>query len=401
MKNNIKRIAILALSGMLAAGSMAGCSKGVDGTKTVVTVNDEEIKLGTVNLALRYRQAQMIQTYDAYFGGSDGIWSKVIDQESGRTYGEETVRNTLDQIIDMVVLRQHASEYEVTLSEEDQAAITETAGNFIEANDEATLVKLGVDQDQVEELLELYCYNAKMYEPIAADADMEVSDEEAAQTGVTFVEVAPMIDSEESAEEAAETEDASEEDVQAKAQQILDEILATADADMNAIAKGVDENLSARTTHFTTNLGGDEEDSSGVPEVVQERVRSLTDGEIAGELVEEYGTYYIVRLDAAFDAEATESQKTTIQNERKQELYNETLEQWREESEITEQDKALETLEVKDNDRYSFKLEETEAPEEETGEVAEEATTADESAEDENVADEVAGEEATGDEAAE
>ena len=61
MKNYFKKAAVCAAAATLAVGSMTGCSKNVDGSKTVSTVNDEEIKLGTVNLMLRYQQAQTAQ----------------------------------------------------------------------------------------------------------------------------------------------------------------------------------------------------------------------------------------------------------------------------------------------------------------------------------------------------
>ena len=372
MKNCLKKAAIGVVATTLAVGSMTGCSKNIDGNKTVSTVNDEEIKLGTVNLMLRYQQAQTAQMYEMYFGGSTGIWSQVADEESGETYGEQTLSDVMEQVEDMVILRQHASDYDVAVSDEEKDKIKKAAEKFISANDETTLTYLGVDQDMVEQVLELSYYKEKMHDPMIADADTEVSDDEAAQTGVTFVKVT---DSEE------EQEDSEEEkaDAKTRAQQILDEVMATADADMDAIAKDIDEDLSATTTHFTTSSSAEDEDSTTVPQEVRDTVKNLTDGEVASKLVESDGAYYVVRLDAAFDQDATEDEKEMIINDRQQKLYDETTEKWREDSKITQNKKVLKTLKVTDNDKYSFKQADTDETENDA--AAEEESVSEESAE--------------------
>lgn len=348
MKNYLKKTAICMTAAALTVGSMTGCSKSMDGNKAVSTVNDEEIKLGTVNLLLRYQQAQTAQMYEMYFGGSTGIWSQVADEESGETYGDQTLSDVMEQVEDMVILRQHASDYDITVSEEEKDKIEKAAEKFIKANDEETLTHLGVDQDMIEEVLELSYYKEKMHDPITADADTEVSDKEAGQTGVTFVKVADSDGEQDDSEEKKA-------DAKTRAQQILDEVMATADADMDAIAKNVDEDLNATTTHFTTASSAEDEDSTAIPQEVRDKVKNLTDGEVAGNLIEADDAYYVVRLDAAFDKDATEDQKKLIINDRQQELYDETIEKWREDSEINQNKKVLKSLKVTDNDKYSFK----------------------------------------------
>ena len=51
------------------------------------------------------------------------------------------------------------------------------------------LAKIGATKDDVAEVLELYTYQAKMDEPMKADTDREVSDEEAAQTTITYTRI--------------------------------------------------------------------------------------------------------------------------------------------------------------------------------------------------------------------
>lgn len=386
-----KKTAVLALAGTMAVTGMTGCSKKLDGSKTVTTVNGDSIPLGVLSLTVRYQQASTDMMYQTYFGSSAAnMWDTVADEESGQTYGEQTIDTGLESLENMIILRQHADDYEVVISDEEQEKITEAAKSFMEANDDATIAALGVDQEMVELYLSLYYYNQKMYDPMVADVDTDVSDDEAAQTGITYVAVAESTaaDSEEDDEETlADTLDA-----KTKAELILESVLAEENADMDALAKEIDENLSATETHFTTNPAEDEEDTS-VPEELQEAAKNLSDGEVNSELIEVDGTYYILRLDATRDEEATESHKEEIANERQQEAYEGLIDEWREDSEISRDEKVLEKLTLTNNEKFSFKIEETETTEEEESDEG----SADDSASEDSASDE---ETATDDESA-
>ncbi|MCI8814664.1 MAG: FKBP-type peptidylprolyl isomerase, partial [Lachnospiraceae bacterium] len=241
--------------------------------------------------------------------------------------------------------------------------ITEAAKQFIEANSQATLENLAVTQADIETALELQTYEKKMFDPMVADVDTKVSDNEAQQTTVTYVTVEEK-DTEEGGDSASDNEEkAKEATAKEKAQQILDEALATANADMDAIAKDVDEELSATETHFTANPpekedDEEEEDIGGVPQSVQDVVKDLADGEVASELVEEDGTYYVVRLEKAFDEESTNEKKDSIISERKQDMYDDMIEDWKDKADIQVDKKVLKTLKVTANRKFTFKQEE-------------------------------------------
>ena len=327
--------------------------------------------------------------FRSYFGGVDPkMWDNVMDEDSGETYGESARSDVLDQVELMYLLKAKSGDYDVEITKKEQKKITEAAENFIAANSEETLADLGVTQSDMETVLELQTYEKKMFDPIVKDVDTEVSDEEAQQTSVTYVEVSTAEESEESGEEVSESanEDAEKEEENSpeeKAQKILDEVLATADADMDAIAKDVDENLSAVETHFTTNppeKEDDEDDSSvsdTVPQAVQNAAGKLSDGEIAGELIEGEDAYYVVRLDKAFDEEATESEKESIVDQRKQDLYEKTTEEWKDDADIQVDKKVLKSLKVTSNLKFTMKMEEADEAEAETEETGEDVSAND------------------------
>lgn len=373
-----KKFVLGCLAGTLAVTGLTGCSSKLDGTSIVATVNGVDIPLGVVSFMTRYQQAQTQQMYEMYFGGADaGMWDQVTDEDTGETYGESARSDVLEQVEKLYLLMENAKDYDVEITEGEQKKITEAAQAFMEANTEETLADLGVSQSDIEAALEIQTYESKMFDPIVADVDTEVSDDEAQQTSVTYVEVTAEeedADAEDADVTASENEGEGEEEAtpEEKAQQILDEVLATADADMDAIAKDVDEDLSATETHFTANPPekeeDEEEDYGEVPQAVQDVVKDLADGEVAGELVEEDGSYYVVRLEKAFDEEATEDEKESIVSQRKQDMYDDTVDGWKKDADIQEDKKVLKTLKVTSNLKFTFK------PEEEADEDASEVS---------------------------
>ena len=59
----------------------------------------------------------------------------------------------------------------------------------MEANSEETIADLAVTEDQVKTYLELQTYKQKIHDPIIADVDKNVSDEEAQQSSFEYVSV--------------------------------------------------------------------------------------------------------------------------------------------------------------------------------------------------------------------
>ena len=169
MRNSVKKAAVTALVCVTAAGMMAGCgNKKLDGTKIAVTVNKQEIPLGVVSLAARMQQAQAEAMYKMYLGGrSDmSIWSTKMDDDSDETYGENAVTTSVETVEKMCLEKEHASEYDVEITDDEQKALEEAAKNFMAANSDETIAELAVDEDMVKTFLELETYDVKMKDAI-------------------------------------------------------------------------------------------------------------------------------------------------------------------------------------------------------------------------------------------
>lgn len=413
----MKKKHVKTMCGLLtAAVCLAGCgNKALDGTQTVLTVNGTELSLGTAMFGLRYQQSELQSYYTMMYSMSGmsmgALWDEPVNGSSAaseaseasetsvaseaseasaaseaseasessasdeassssetkknQTYGDQFKDTCMDSLADMLLLQEHMEEFSVVFGEEDQAAADKAAEAFVAANDEELLKQNGITAANVAEYLKLYTIQQRMHDPMVADVDKEVSDEEAAQSKITYVRLA-----------TSETdEDSVKEEKKAHAEEILSAIQGQADvasADMEALAKSVDEN--AYTTDYS--YGADE---GNLAEAVRTAADTLGDGELYGSVIEADGVYYIVRMDAKLDRESTDQEKENIISEREDTLYQEKLDGWKDAAEVTVNEKIWKKVKVTDSYIYTVKQAESEASEaSEAGSAASEASEASE-----------------------
>ncbi len=353
MNKAAKKITGALLAGALGAASLTGCSSPMDGTQPLLTSGEDTVTVGTGNLMLRMNQATMLSYYSMMGGSTTGLWSQ--DSGDGETYGDTTKASVLDELENMLVQKLHAADYDVSISEEEQGKIEEAAQAFMDANTEETIQNLSVSQSDVETLLELYTYQTKMYDPMVADVDTNVEDSEAAQSRITYC----RIDISDTQNEDGTTTPLTDEEKQEKkdqAQALLDKLQASADpasADMDALAKEVNEDLNAVDNTF-----GD--DDTLLDDNLKEAAKTLQDGQVYGEVVEGENAYFVVRMDSVLDREATDAEKENIVSERQQNAYNDLLNQWKDDADITVNNREWDKVTLTDNEQYTIKQPETE-----------------------------------------
>ncbi|HUM82775.1 MAG TPA: hypothetical protein PLN48_03245 [Lachnospiraceae bacterium] len=365
MKSIFRKSVAAALAIILTGASLTGCGAAkIDGTKTVVTINDEKVDLGVLAFLTKYEQAQIYSYYSSYFGGS-GMFDTVENESTQSTYGDTMKSEILDQLEQWVLLRQHAADYNVSLTDEDNSKIAEVAQKYIDNNSEELRAKIGASKDDVIEALDLQTIRSKMLDPMAADVDTNVTDEEAQQTSVTYVQIKLASDTDSSTTTASGTESTAtveEQNTQkmTDAENILSEIQASGDianADIKTIATGVNSDYTTSAGQFTTN---DTTDTSLDSSIV-EAVSGLSDGTLVDHVItssdEKY--YYIVRLDKNFDTDKTTEKKASLLKTRKQDNFDSIVEGWKSSATITVDQNVLGTLKVTDSDPYTLAAEST------------------------------------------
>ena len=412
MKNRLKKIAVIGLSACLALGTLSGCSKKetFQADAAAITVNGDEISAGLVKFATHYSQALMESMYKMYMGVEDPMDSDIYG--NGSTLGAMIKDDVVSTLERLVLAEQKMSDYNVELTDDEKAAVTEAATRFMDENGEEVLNQMGATQEVVERYLTLRLIQSKMEPQMSADVDTEVSDDEAAQRKIRYTlfraetsveteaETAAMTEEQtvktkssaetetetasEAASEAAETETGSEAATEASETETETETEtedpAMVAAKAEALAKAEDliakvkdgedfETASAEVdkdaTCSTLTFGSD---STSVVEGLITATEGLDDGTLVETPIEIDSGYYVAQVISKIDREATDKQKETIIEQRKSDRISELYTEWKDAAEITEDSDILAQI------TFDFSLtQETEASTEATTEAATEA----------------------------
>ena len=372
MKNSAKKAAVTALVCVTAAGMMTGCgNKKLDGTKTAVTVNKQEIPLGVVSLAARMQQAQAEAMYRMYLGGGSdmSIWSTKMGDDSDETYGENAVTTTVESIEKMCLEKEHASEYDVEITEDEQKALEEAAKNFIAANSEETIAELAVDEDMVKTFLELETYDVKMKEAIEATADIKLDEKEYQQMAFSYASVRVSGDN------------LTDDDIKTNKENIqkfFDKIKEDPTADFSTLGDEISTDMTATSGTCPTYEEGDDSAANGdaYPDDVRNALRKLEEGELNSEIIKTDSIWYVVRLDSKDDENATDSKKESLTSTKKDDFYNDTTDGWVKKADIKEESKLIKKIKITDNHSFTIQTP-TPTPDPDATETPEAEDTAD------------------------
>ena len=334
----LKKLSILALSGVLMTGTvLTGCGSIIP-DKTVATVNGTEISLGLANYMAQYTAVDYDTYYMSYFG--QDMWTKQSG-DNAETMTDRVKANTLQSLEEYYLLEEHMDEYGVSLTEDEMNKIASAAADFMSANTEEALEAMGATEEYVKEQLRLATLQQKMYNAIVAGADTNVSDEECAQKKFSYVRVSKTASTDE-AESKTDEETAAE--AMDKAQQILDEALTGSSEDPLQTAAEAHDASKATCSYGTKDLQSEDDNSTYLDMAVLEAADKLGEGEYNKTLIDTDKYYYVIRMDSLDDKDAAERERQSIISDRKQALYDETLNGYKDAAQWSVDDKAWEPV---------------------------------------------------------
>lgn len=339
----LKRLSALALAGVITAGmALTGCGS-MDPEATVATVNGTPISLGLANFAAQFTAVDYDTYYMSYFG--QDMWSS-DPSGNGVTMTESVKNNILDTLEEYYLLEQHMADYGVEITDEELKAAEAAAVQFIADNTDEAIKAMSASVEDVKEFLRLNLIQSKMNDAIIADVDTNVPDEDCAQKTFSYVRVSKTA----SASSDADSEDAEEKtDVQKaaeakeKAQKILDAALAGSQED--PLQAAADDNDANKSTCAYGSADLNEDDNSTYLELeVLQAAEKLGEGEFAKTLIETDNYFYIIRMDSLFDQDATDRKRASIISDREEELYDKTVDGYKEAADWTINDKVWEPV---------------------------------------------------------
>lgn len=345
-----KAVAAAAFS-VMATMAVTGCSGSIDTDAVVATVGDEEMTLGVANFYARLNQGQY-ETYLASMMGTtaEEMWEQETD---GTTYEKTTKDGIMENLENLYLMSQHAEEYSVSLTEEEQDAITAAAEQFEADNsDEVKEVVSGYKKD-IEKVLELLTIQDKMYEPMRAGVDEEVSDEEAAQKSMQYLFFSYTTTDDSGS--SVELTDEEKESLKSTAQSASDR--AAAGEEMETIAE--ESGIEVQTATF------DAESTTPNSDLVAAADALTSEGEVTAPVETDSGIY-VAKLTSLLDREATDAEKENIVEQRRTEQYNSLLQEWRDAAEISVNDRVWDRVDFIDQGITMITPEEEETTESST-----------------------------------
>lgn len=331
----MKKAVALMLVAVLVSAVFVGCAKDknvtVDSKEVVMVVGDTEVTMNMANFFVRYNQSMLESMYTSYVG--ENVW--ITEMSEGVTYGESLKETLLQELQNLYVVTSRVADYNITLTDEDMQAIESAADAFIAENsDKDVLDKVSADRDTVVEYLKLYTLSEKMAKAMKAEADPNVTDDEAAQKRMRYIEILKK----EQLQDGS-TKELSEDEI-ADAKKEIETFLKGAKANGSMEAYATENEIETKTLAFDA-------ESTALDEEVIKAADKLNVNEFSKVIETETGIY-AVQLESEFDAEATESQKEVIVAERQEAKYQELVEKWTKETEIVVHEKVWKKISLHD-----------------------------------------------------
>lgn len=285
-----KKLAVL-LAAAVMAGSFSGCGL-MENTEIVFTTGlsgEQLFKIGksvcTLPEAMIY-----VMDYQRQYEGVYGV--EMWEHDFGGITFENYVKDTIvDQLASMKAITLLAGDYEVSLSNDEEEKVSQAAEDYYGALTEEQIEYMDLELKDVESLYRDHALSGKVYEEITKDVNTEVSDDEARIITVQQI----RLDSAETAQSVKEQ---------------LDE-----GRDFAAVASSY--SLDSQVTYT---FGRGEHDAA-----YEEAAFALENDQVSDVIDTEEG-YYILKCVNNFDQEATEDNKVTMVEKRRDELFESVYE---------------------------------------------------------------------------
>lgn len=322
MKLLKRRCVAAAATGTLAAGLLMGCgSSDVNHDEVVATIGDSEVSYGVANFYSRMMQSRYENYYTTLTGETPAeFW---LQQWGEGSYENYVKSGLIEDLENLYILSQHADEYGVTVTEEEEKAIAKAAADFEEDNAlEAKEVVSGYTK-YIEEYLRLATIEEKMDAPMKEGVDEEVSDEEAAKKTMKYVYFAYSNEKEDGSSEAMSEDEKKK--LKKKAEKFAKDLQNSEEKDIDAAAEK--EGLEVETASFDSEMTAPYVDFVKAADQLEEN--EVTDA------IDSDGGLYVGKVTSLFDREATDKEKERIVRERKDDQYDSLLKKWKEDTKIT------------------------------------------------------------------
>ena len=300
----------------------------------VATVGEEDITLGVANFYARMTQGQ----YETYYAGMMGTTGETMwtqDAGNDQTYEDSVKDGLMERLQNMYLISQHAADYDVSLTDDEEKAIAEAAEQFDADNTDTAKETVSGYKKDIEKYLELVTIQSKMDGKMREGVDEEVSDEEAAQKAMKYVYFSYTTTDDSG--NSTELTDEEKDELKSDAQELADRV--AAGEDISTVAEELGQTAN--------DLTFDSESTSPNEDLIAAADALESEGDVT-DLIETDGGIYVGQLTSLLDRDATDQKKESIVEERRQEQYDSLLEEWRNDTDIEVHERVWNKVDFED-----------------------------------------------------
>lgn len=311
---------VLAMTMILAVGT--GCGKSKQAKEVVFTVNGEDVNLDEVWFYCKSVQSYYENYYSSMFTSQD-VWNMdyPIKNEDGTTekvpLSEVAKKSAISQLRQIKIVNQQAKKMKITLSDEEKKQAKTQAKTFMESVTADEKKEMGLTEDLVVTVFEQSAIVQKVMEKLAEDNKVEISDEDARQAKA--YKIMFMTKSYDANGKLVEASKEKKAEAKKDAEKALKECLKE-NANMDYIAAKYQMTGNSGEVTF--------DKTTGLPTDVSKIALGMKENQVYDKVIESDDGYYIIKLISLNDEEATANKKSSLLNEKEQELLDKKIAEW-------------------------------------------------------------------------
>lgn len=290
---------------------ISGCTK----KEVVLTTSFGKTELMRINEDSTYLPEMLLyltniqNAYEKVYGPD--IWLQTFEGESLEKKVKDMV---LAKVAQVKVMKLMAKEYNLFLSDDEKEEAYRKADNYYLSLNTKERELIGVSEDDVRAIYEEYALSDKVYEYVIKDINPEISDDEART--ITVLHILVKVYTEDAAGNKVPFSDRAAEEAFEKAKMVLGLVNSDEEAfEAMAVKYSDDDEI---TYTFTR---------GEMPAKIEEAAFSLDKDEISG-IIETENGYHILKCISDFDVEKTQENKVEILKKRKEEVFDNTYEEF-------------------------------------------------------------------------
>lgn len=291
--------------------SLSGCSDReiiittAFDSKELMRINDTSCYLPEMMLYLTTVQNR----YEAVY--NDKLWE---EQKDGKSLEDMVKDMVLAKVAQVKVMNLMAESYNLSLTEAEEKHVYETASAFYESLNETERELIGVNEADVYRIYTEYAMADKVYDYVIRDINPEISDDEARTISVQQILIKTYgLDSD---GRVVDYSDRMKKEALEKANMVR-ELAVLGESSFESLASKFNEGEQMTYTFTRGELS----------ESFEEAAFSLDKDEISEVVETEFG-YHIIKCISDFDLEETQLNKIEILEKRREEVFDETYDEF-------------------------------------------------------------------------